>query len=167
MLRGGGHMRTLGIGLIVGTVAIAISIGAQTKTDPTLDKLNKELTAAFNAGDAAKVASFYADDALLMPQDAAMVKGRENIEAHYRGEFERIATSIQVRTIESGTSGNVGFEAGTATITMKKSDSPAATPNVTPGSVSGKYLMILKRVGGDWKIAYDIYNLDKALTEKK
>jgi hypothetical protein len=31
----------------------------------------------------------------------------------------------------------------------------------------GKYLAILKRVGNEWKIAYDIYNSDAPPPQKK
>ena len=52
-------------------------------TDPALDKLAAAFAEAFNAKDAARVASFYADDAIVMPPDQTMIRGRRNVEAYY------------------------------------------------------------------------------------
>jgi uncharacterized protein (TIGR02246 family) len=161
-------MKKLGIAaLTIAVVSVGVASRGQGKTDPTLDKLRAELVAAFNAKDAAKVAAFYADDALLMPPNEAMVKGRENIEAHLRREFELMTTAIQLRPLESVIAGTVAFEAGMSTVAMKRSGSPTVTATGGGGTASGKYVVILKRVGADWKIAYDIYNVDHATAPEK
>lgn len=59
-------MRTLAIAGIV-VLVLAGTVSAQGKTDPTLNKLAAEFEAAYNAKDAAKVAAFYAEDAVAMP----------------------------------------------------------------------------------------------------
>ena len=61
-------MKKLGVAIVVVATAAYVGVGqSQGKTDPTLDKLAKEFMTAFNAKDAAKVASFYAEDAVVMP----------------------------------------------------------------------------------------------------
>ena len=47
----------------------------QARTDPALDKLAVEFEAAFKAKDAAKVASFYAEDAVMMPPNEPTLRG--------------------------------------------------------------------------------------------
>jgi uncharacterized protein (TIGR02246 family) len=161
-------MKQIGVVLLAAiVVADSIAGGGQGKTDPALDKLNAEYVVAFNARDAAKVASFYADDALLMPPNEAMVKGRENIQAHFRSEFELMTTTIELRPLESVIAGTTAFEVGTSKVTMKRSSSPTITTAQGGGTASGKYVVILKRVGSDWKIAYDIYNVDHSDTPEK
>ena len=67
-------MRKLGTIVVVTAVVLLPSLAhTQGKTDPTLDKLAQEFAAAFNAKDAAKVASFYTEDAVLMPPNRPMV----------------------------------------------------------------------------------------------
>ena len=142
-------MRTVAL-VVAGLLVAAPSVGhAQAKTDPGLDKLAVEFAAAYNAHDAAKVASFYADDAVLMGPNEPMVKGRGNIEKYYRQQFARGAVRLRLRPFESAVTGARAFEAGTATATL--------------GAYSddGKYVVIYKRVGRAWKIAYDIFNSDQ------
>jgi uncharacterized protein (TIGR02246 family) len=143
-------MRKLAVAVTVASAVVAMGIvQSQGKTDPALNKLAAEWAAAFNARDASKIALLYADDAVVMPPNKPMVKGRANIETHFKGEIEQGPTNFQLNPFESAISGSQAFEAGTTTVTL-------------PGGETdrGKYLVVLKRVGNDWKIAYDIYNGD-------
>jgi uncharacterized protein (TIGR02246 family) len=162
-----GMMRKVRVAIV--TIAVAVSfagfVQGQGKTDPALDKLGKEFMAAFNAKDAAKVASFYADDAVVMPPNQALVKGRANIEAYFKQEFQQGVTNLQLRPMESAIAGAQAFEAGTSTVTVKSGGSSMALTGVGGSGAAvtdnGKYLTVFKRVGGDWKIAYDIFNSDQ------
>jgi uncharacterized protein (TIGR02246 family) len=137
---------------ILGTIPFTIS--AQGKTDPALDKLTKAYMSAFNAKDAAKVAALYTEDAVLMPPNQAMVKGRANIQSFWAGALKEGAASLELRPMESSIGGTQAFEAGTYTLASKGAGGAAATE-------IGKYVIVLHRVGADWKIAYDIYNSDQ------
>ena len=149
-------MRKLAVIVTVAAALVITAVQGQGKTDPALNKLAAEWAAAYNAKDAAKVASLYADDAVLLPPNLPMVKGRANIEAHFKGEIQQGVTNLQLKPMESVISGSQAFEAGTSTATV-------------PGGQTdqGKYLVVLKRVGNDWKIAYDIYNSDAPLAPQK
>jgi uncharacterized protein (TIGR02246 family) len=126
-------------------------------TDPSaLNKLSADWAAAFNAKDAAKIASRYADDAVVTPPNQPMVKGRANIEAHWKREIQQGATNLQLKPIESAISGSQAFEAGISTMTLRGGQRDL-----------GKYAVVLKRVGNDWKIAYDVYNSDAPPAPKK
>jgi uncharacterized protein (TIGR02246 family) len=143
-------MRKLAVAVTVAAVlVVTVIVQGQGKTDPALKEMAADWAAAFNAKDAAKIASFYTDDAVVMPPNQPMVKGRANIEAHFKGEIQQGATNFQLKPVESAISGSQAFEVGTSTMTL-------------PGGLTdrGKYLVVLKRVGNDWKIAYDIYNSD-------
>jgi uncharacterized protein (TIGR02246 family) len=142
-------MRRLAVAVTIATaLVVTVILQGQGKTDPAL-KLAAEWAAAFNAKDAAKIASLYAEDAVVMPPNQAPVKGRANIEAHWKSEIQQGQTNMQLNPVASAISGSQAFEAGTSTVTL-------------PGGQTdrGKYLAILKRVGDEWKIAYDIYNSD-------
>ena len=145
-------MRKLSIAAAVATVLVVGGIAqGQSKTDPIFNKLAVEWAAAYNAKDAAKLAGFYAEDAVYMPPNQPMVKGRANIEAMFKKELQEGFTNLRLMPIESAIAGSQGFEAGTATLTA-------------PGgrNENGKYLVVFKRVGSDWKIAFDINNTDQA-----
>ena len=143
-------MKALAVAVTIAAALVFTGIvRSQGKTDPTLNKLAAEWAAAFNARNASKIALFYTDDAVVMPPNKPMVKGRANIETHFKGEIEQGPTNFQLNPFESAITGSQAFEAGTTTVTL-------------PGGETerGKYLVVLKRVGNDWKIAYDIYNGD-------
>jgi ketosteroid isomerase-like protein len=141
---------------IAAVITVTGVVRGQGKTDPTLNKMAADWAAAFNAKDAAKLASFYADDAVYMPPNYPMVKGRANLEAQFKREFEEGFTNLQLKPMESAISGSHAFEAGTATV--------EAPGGLTDNS---KYLVVFKRVGSDWKIAYDIHNSDKPAAPSK
>ncbi len=145
-------MKKLAVALVLVAVAFPGPGRAQGRTDPTLDRLAKEFAAAFNAKDAAKVASFYTEDAELIPPDEPTVKGRANIEACFRRNFDGGVTSLQLQPTESALAGTQAFEAGTSTVTIRG--------DTGPQTVTGRYLAVFKRVGSDWKIAYDIFSVD-------
>lgn len=148
--------------LVIGAAALALlnpfPLPAQGRTNPALDKVTSELVVAFNAEDAARAALLYAEDAILMPADMPMVKGRSAIEDHFKKEFAATDMTLQLKPIESAIDGTHGFASGTSTFTPKRGAPPAA-----PGAETvetGKYVLVFKRVGTDWKIAYDIFNGD-------
>ncbi len=142
------------INVLLGSLLLVSGAGvafAQGKTEPALDKLTADFAAAFNAKDAAKVASFYAEDAVLMPPDERMVTGRGNIEAYYRQGLTQGAGRITLKPIESGIAGARAFEAGTSVLASENGDGR---------TVPGKDVVIYKRAGKEWKIAYDIFSDD-------
>ena len=136
---------------------------AQAKTAPILDKLEAEFVAAFNAKDAAKVASFYAEDAILMPPGAPLVKGRAAIQAFYGKAFAANVGTVKLSRLESEITGAGGFAAGTYTLTVAKGTSMTLTGVGGSGTqVSNhKYLTIFKSIGKEWKIAFDMQNADQ------
>jgi ketosteroid isomerase-like protein len=107
------------------------------------------MEAAFNAHDAAALASLYADTAILMPPNEPMVRGGAEIQAWFERALARLR-SVRIRVTESRREGEHASQAGTFTTSA---DANADTR-------SGKYVLLLKQHAGDWKIQYDIWNLD-------
>jgi ketosteroid isomerase-like protein len=147
---------------------VGVASGQTRKTDQVLERIRNDFAAAFNAKDAGRVASFYADDATLMPPNQPLVTGRSNIEASYRTAFGQNIGSIALQSIESATGGQWGFQAGTWKLSMGSAGNVGGAVIVTesPRVTVGKNIVIYKRVGSDWKMAYDIWN-DDALASAK
>jgi uncharacterized protein (TIGR02246 family) len=143
-------LRKLSIAVAAAVLVFAGIVQGQAKTDPVLNKMAAEWAAAYNAKDAAKLAAFYTEDAVYMPPNAPMVRGRAAIEANFKKELTQGYTNLQLMPMESAISGAQAYEAGTATVTA-------------PGGrkENGKYLVAFKQVGGAWKISYDIHNADQ------
>ena len=137
--------------LVVCLIAsLFVSAGGRspTKTERALDRLAAAFAEAFNAKDAAKIASFYADDAIVMAPDQPMVRGRSDIEAYYARGFRSAISGFRLAPMESAIIGDRAFEVGTSTLTERQ------------GASDGKYVVLYRRVRGEWKIAYDIFNND-------
>ena len=150
-------MRKLSIAVAAAAVLLFTGlVHGQGKTDPLLSKMAAEWAAAYNAKDAAKLTAFYTEDAVYMPPNAPIAKGRAAIEANFKKELMQGYTNLQLMPMESAISGSQAYEAGTATVTA-------------PGGrkENGKYLVVFKQVGGAWKIAYDINNPDQPPSPSK
>lgn len=147
--------------IVVAVVAIhnPLPLPAQGKTNPILDRVTSELVAAFNAEDAARAALLYAEDAVLMPANMPTVKGRTAIESHFKKEFAATDMTLQLKPVESTIEGSQGFGIGTSVFTLERGGTSQAVTGIGAGE-TGKYVLVFKRVGTDWKIAYDIFNSD-------
>ena len=149
-------MRKFALAVSVALFVLVAFGRSQQKTDPVLDKLAADFAAAMNTKNASRVAAFYADDAVLMPADEQMVKGRVNIEAYYKRDFQEDASNFSITPLESAIAGAQAFEAGTSE--LAHGTGAALLAGRRPVVEKGKYVVVYKRVGGAWKIAYDIFN---------
>jgi uncharacterized protein (TIGR02246 family) len=147
-------MRVVVAFIMSAAVVVAGRADAQSKREPVLDRLAVEFEAAFNARDASKIASMYADDAVLMPPDRPMIRGRGNIEAYYAQQFRGMFSDMRVLPFESVIAGPVAYEAGLSTLVVPGPDGRPRTP-------VGKYVIIYRRVGQAWKIVYDVFSDDE------
>lgn len=140
---------------LTGTLLLGIAIvSAQgSKTEPALSKIAADFGAAVTAGNAAKVAAFYTSDATFMPPNEPAVKGRSNIQAWFQKQIDAGASSLMLQPTESRISGDLAFETGSYTFGIKPKTSEAMTDR-------GKYIVVLRKEGVDWKISHDIFNSD-------
>ena len=136
--------------MIIGCLSLGSPALAQNKA--TIEKLNDVWTAAFNKGDAAAVAALYTEDAYVLPPGSAMVKGRAAIEAFWRQAAQQMTdaklTTVDVLPLGRSAAREIG------TVTLKTKSQP-------PQEVVGKYVVVWRKIGRDWKLATDIWNTDK------
>ncbi len=131
------------------------SPGAQSPgAAPEIAKVSDAYVKASLAADAKAIAALYTEDAVEMPPNQSMVKGRAAIEQYYTKQFGGSAKlqSFVLTKIESNASGDIGYEVGTYRQTI--------TDGQHPMDDTGKYTVVMKRTGGLWKVAYAIYNSD-------
>lgn len=136
--------------LLAASLLVSGTSLAQDKA--TMEKLNTEFMAALNNGDMAALGQMYSEDAYLLPSGGEMVKGRAAIQAFWTKAAERIAdfklTTVDVKPLGNDAAREVG------TFTLKTKDQQ-------PQEVAGKYVVVWQKVGGDWRLATDIWNTDK------
>ena len=135
---------------LVGFVSLTSAAFGQDKA--TIDKLNESFIAAFQKGDTAAIGQMYAEDAYLLSSGGEMVKGRAAIQAFWTKAAEGISdfklTTVDVQPLGNDAAREVG------TFTLKTKGQP-------PQEVAGKYVVVWQKVGGDWRLATDIWNTDK------
>jgi uncharacterized protein (TIGR02246 family) len=117
------------------------------------------MEAAFNAHDAAALASLYAESAILMPPNEPAVSGRPAIQAWFEEVLSRLR-SVRILVTESMIEGDQAFQAGTFT-SSAHADAASSSVEEQGATQAGKYVLFLKKQAGDWKIEYDIWNLDQ------
>jgi uncharacterized protein (TIGR02246 family) len=104
------------------------------------------LIAADNNGNADLVASFYSEDAVLLPPQDAPLVGRTVIRNHYVNVFSRNTMTVTARSDETLVFGDVAIDRGTVTGTLQPRDGATVALN-------DQYLMVLKRdTAGRWKV---------------
>lgn len=147
--------------LVVGLAAVALAACSnQTETggDPAaeLRATDQQLSRAVAAKDAARIANFYAADAVLMPTAEPIVTGKEAI----RKEWEHVVaipafeTSGKLEAVEVSASGDLGFTRGSYNAKMMGEDGRITNE-------PGKWITVWKRLpGGQWLIVADTYNTD-------
>jgi uncharacterized protein (TIGR02246 family) len=133
-------------------VALATSvIGARAQSIPEMQKLADEWAAAFNRGDIATVVSQYKDDAVVFPPGGDMVKGKQAITALWTEAQKGLQADHFKVTDVRPLGPNAAREQGYAVFKTKGDN---------PQEMTGKYVVVWEKVGGQWKLDSDIWNLN-------
>jgi uncharacterized protein (TIGR02246 family) len=124
------------------------SLAAEKDAKAEFQALEDQYAAAGNAGDAAKLAAMYAEDAMVLPPELKAIEGRPAIERFWKKALEP-GIKQTAKTLEAVVLGNVANETGTYLL---------KNPN---GEIveEGNYITIWKRVGNSWKIHREIWNI--------
>jgi uncharacterized protein (TIGR02246 family) len=135
---------------LLGFVSLTSAAFGQDKV--TIDKLNESFIAALRNGDTAAIGQMYTEDAYLLPSGGEMVKGRAAIQTFWTKAADTISdfklTTVDVKPLGNDAAREIG------TFTLK-------TKGQQPQEVGGKYVVVWQKVGGDWRLATDIWNTDK------
>ena len=118
----------------------------------TLAALAGRFSRAYEAGDAAAMAALYTDDAVLLPNRATEVVGREAIEAYWAlPDGERI-TAHAITPLAIEVDGDVATDYGTYTVSGE-ANGEAWGPGL------GNYLIVWRRgADGRWRMHLDMWN---------
>jgi len=130
--------------VIAGSAPGAQTGGQQAGDEAAVRQLPQKYEAAWNARNVQQILDLYTDDALVVEPTGEVRKGRSALEASYKesfGDMGNAKLSLDVDTVRFLGPDTVVFT-GTSTIAGGKQP---------PGSDSGHYMVIAKKVGGEWK----------------
>ena len=137
---------------IIGCLALGAG-PAFGQSKAAIQKLNDAWTAAFNSGDSATIAAMYAEDAYVLPPGADIVKGRAAIEAFWKQAVQQLGDA-KLTTIDVLPLGRRLAAREIGTVTLKTKAQP-------PQEIVGKYVVVWRKIGRDWKLSTDIWNMNK------
>jgi len=120
---------------------------ATAKTE--IEAANKQTMDAFAKGDSVAIANMYTDDAKLMFTGMPAANGKAAIQSVFGGIINSGVTKIELKTIDVWGTEDLLAEEGGVTIYVKD-------------QVVGqeKFIVLWKKVGGQWKVFRDISNSD-------
>ena len=138
--------------VLLSGVAVAQNTGARKSTAKTaatsttdaqftekVQKIEADWVQAFNSGNAQQVAGMYAPDAVLMRWDGS-VHGRDSILAEMQRSISGSAHDYVVHSLRVEKSGDLAYDTGAYNVTLRGR------------VVEGNYLLVLRKMGNDWKI---------------
>jgi len=134
--------------LVISIFLPAVILAAEPRSH--IEEVASNFKDAFNAGNAATIASFYSEDAALFPPGADRVDGRPGIQAFWQGAIDAGMTMIELTTIEVDARSDIAGEIG-AFILRVPGDNGTT-------DVEGQYIVIWKRDGHTWQLHRDIWN---------
>ena len=104
------------------------------------------------AKDAAGIAELYTEDGAVMPPNAPIGKGRTAIQQAWASMMRTpgFGLTIVPEQIVVSSSGDMALDRGTYSLTV--------APDGTTHTDTGKYVVVWRKIGGEWKAAADIFN---------
>jgi uncharacterized protein (TIGR02246 family) len=151
------HISSLMAATIMAVALTACSAPAQDEFDKAdrdnITTLVQDFTNAYNAKDAAKTATFFTGGAGFMPPNASTIRGTEAIQAYFAGRFEQGATDLLIEPKDIAGSGALAYATGNFSLRL----APAGGPDRRD---RGKFLWVLRHLGGRWLMEYVIFSSD-------
>jgi uncharacterized protein (TIGR02246 family) len=111
------------------------------------------------AKNAAGIAALYAEDGAVMPPNAPIGKGSAAIQQTWASMMATpgFGLTFVPEQILVSSSGDLALDRGTYKLTIAP-DGPAQTD-------TGKYVVVWRKIDGEWKVAADIFNSDLPASE--
>ncbi len=124
-----------------------LALPATAQDNPIIQRL-QSFIAAYNAGDAPAIATFYTEDAAVLPPRAAAVVGREAITKHYADAFQGGVGNLRLDVKEiRGHSPSSAVEIGETAVEFNGQ------------TILGRYLHVWVLQDGTWLLSRDIYHV--------
>ncbi len=134
-------------------------VDIQAETD-AIRNLEDQWTVALQTGDAEKIMSFYAPEAVSMRPDQPILVGLDAIRNRTESHFADTTLLFKTYTgmvdfIEVSASGDLAYARGHDEITIKTKEGLVKD--------NGKWVDIWKKIDGEWKAIVSVGNSDKPL----
>jgi uncharacterized protein (TIGR02246 family) len=109
---------------------------------------NEEFMAAVKRGDAAGLAALYTENGQVLPPNSDSVAGKGAIQMFWQAVMDMGIKEAELKLVEVEAHGDTAIELSTFTLHGEGGEALD----------KGKYIVIWKREGGQWKLHRDIFN---------
>ena len=150
---------------IVLLLALTTFVGGCSQTEvvdveaetAAIHEMGRQWRDALVSNDFDAILGFYAETAMEMPANTPIALGHQAIRAWYESWLTTEVVNIwTTEVIEVAASGDLAYERGIYDFSMDTPDGPIEDV--------GKYVLIWKKIGGQWKAVADISNSDLPLS---
>jgi uncharacterized protein (TIGR02246 family) len=114
--------------------------------------VNRAFEEGVRKGDVERLAQLYTPDAIALPPDGPVVRGREAIKAMWSGAIRDLALrDVALDTLDLEVGADTACEVGEARLTLEPASSAPTTARM-------KYVVVWKKAAGRWQLHRDIWN---------
>ena len=136
-------------------ILMVVLLGVQCTTQIDQEKVREEIATAnddfmalYGAGDVAGLAALYTEDGMILPPNGDFVKGAEAIQGFWQAMMDMGIKGAKLEIIEVEGFVDTAIEVSKC----KLLDGEGQVLD------QGKYIVIWKKVDGEWKLHRDIFN---------
>ncbi len=159
--------------LRLGLIALAaVASGCVQRADVATEErvirdLDKKWVQAVTARDTTAIANVYAEDADLLAPGAPRASGRAAIRQAWVGFLKtpKLVLTFEPAKITMASSADIAYETGSYHLGYDVAPKGKRVKGKAVKSRrvedTGKYVVAWKKVNGEWKVQYDIFNSDK------
>jgi len=168
-----GHVRAIDGLLQVTLLAVAFAVNACVQRadvateERVIRDLDKKWVQAVAAKDTTAIANTYAEDANFLAPGAPRASGRAAVRQAWVGLLKapNLVLTFEPTKITIASSADIAYETGSYhlgyDLPKAKRVKGRAAPKSRRLEDTGKYVVAWKKVNGEWKVQYDIFNSDK------
>lgn len=164
-----------------GMVAVSCSSGSSgpqfgVADGEAIQQLIADYAAAYNIQDVDAMEAMFAGNVTMMPPNSSTVRGPESAAGFYSALFAGVQPELELEVNERGGTGGLAFAQGTfRTITQvpvaietddgggdadEDDDAEEAEVEMTELRDRGKWLIIVRKLAGQWRIEHFIWSSD-------
>lgn len=120
--------------------------------DRAIARQNENFAAAARSGDVDQLMKFYSDSAVILAPNAPAVAGRDAVRQFWTGFLAASNVDVKLMTDDVTQSCDLAAERGRYELTMTPKPGGAAVHE------SGKYVVVWRKLNGQWRAVEDIFN---------
>jgi ketosteroid isomerase-like protein len=118
------------------------------KTDSdAIRKSTADLAEGINSKNVEQILTLFTDNSVFMPPNAPLLRGREPLKSFYTDLVAKVS-DMKLEPADIAGHGPIAYESGTYSM------------NIGTTRDRGKYLFVLRNMGGNWRMEYTSWSSD-------